>query len=366
MKDLVEKLGPNIVPLKVGSTVEAVVASKTRNRIVVNVNDVCMGIIPEKEFSTEVYDLRTGDKVLAYLIDIENDEGFAVLSLRRADKERVWQNLKDKMDSGETVKVKVLEANRGGLIVQFGNIEGFLPISQLFQKFIISKNDPSQIIEKLRKLVDKVIEVKIINIDKSSNKLIFSEKEAGGGNQKEKIMDMYKVGDRVKGKVTAVVPFGLFMDLGDAEGLVHISEISWDRVSEINKLFKAGDNIDVEIISLENGKISLSIKRLIPDPWLKAVKKYESEKSYEGKVTRITPFGAFIELDENITGLVHISEMLNKAKESKTSKVEDVFEIGKKYTFKIIEIKPDSHRVSLTLLDGKIDSKTEKSSKKEK
>lgn len=347
MKDLVEKLGPSIIPLKEGTTLEVEIISKTRNRILVNVNNLCEGIIPEKEFSTEVFDLKAGDKVLAYLLDLENDEGYSVLSLRRADKERIWQNLKEKMDSGENVKVKVLEANRGGLIVQYGNIEGFLPLSQLYQKYVISKNEPNQIIDKLRNMIDKILEVKIINLDKSTNKLIFSEKEVGQKDHKEKMAKLYKVGDKLKGKITAIVPFGLFVDLGEAEGLVHISEISWERVSDINKIHTLGEEVEVEVISLENGKISLSIKRLMPDPWVKAVAKYKVGDEVVGKVIRITPFGAFAELDDQITGLVHISELFVKEKDNKNVRIEEILEIGKEYPFKILEIKSDAHRVSL-------------------
>lgn len=353
MKDLVEKMGTNLVPIKQGSTYEVVVVSKTRNRIVVNVSDFTLGIIPEKEFSSEVYDLKPGDKILAYLLDMENDEGFAVLSLRRADRERIWQTLKTKLESGESFKVKVQEANKGGLIVLYGSIEGFIPISQLSQKYSIPRNDPSQMYGSLKKMVDKILEVKVINMDQANNKLIFSEKEANQFNQKEKIKDMFKVGEKVKGTITAVVPFGLFVEFGGSEGLVHISEISWDRITDINKLFKVGDEVETEIIDLENGKISLSIKRLMSDPWLKAVEKYKPNDIIEGTVSRITPFGAFVELDQKVTGLMHISELAKSTNDKKANKMEDVLEIGNKYSFKILNIENSAHRISLSLHEEK-------------
>jgi len=367
MKELVEELGANIVPLKVGSTLEVTIISKTNSRITVNVNDVCQGIIPEKEFSTEVFDLKPGDKIVAYLLNLENDEGFAVLSLRRADKERIWQNLDEKLKAGDKLKVKIKEANKGGLIAQYGSIEGFIPLSQLNQKYIIDKNDPSLIINSLRKLTDKIMEVKVISIDKANNKLIFSEKEVNQAMMAEKIKKIYQIGNKIKGKITAIVPFGIFVNLGEIEGLVHISEISWDRVNDIKKLFKVGDEIESEIIDLDNGKVSLSLKRLEADPWLKAVEKYKTGEEIKGKVTRITPFGAFIELDDKVTGLVHISELAAGSHEKIQPKIDEILELGKIYNFKIVDIKPEVHRVSLSLLEEKAkpkETKPKKASKK--
>lgn len=355
MKDLVEKLGPSLIPLKIGTTTEVEVVSVTRNRIIVNVKDFFMGMIPEKEFSVETMELKPGDKILAYLIDLENQDGYAVFSLKRADKERVWQTLRQKLDSKEAVKVKAIDANRGGLVVQYGNIEGFVPISQLSTHYysFSSKSDTTQMISELRKLIDKILEVKIISIDQTDNKLIFSEKEVSQANQKEKIKELFKVGSRVKGKISGIVQFGLFINLGEAEGLVHISEISWERVSDLNKMFKVGQEIEVEVISIENGKISLSIKRLTSDPWLKSVEKYKIGQELEGEITRITPFGAFVKLDEEISGLVHISELALQAKDKKVAKLEDVLTIGNKYKFKILSIEPEAHKVGLTLSSDK-------------
>ena len=366
MKDLIEKSGISLVPLKVGSTYEVEIISKTRNRVMVNVNNLCLGVIPEKELSAEVVDLKPHDKILAYLIDLENDEGYAVLSLKRADRERVWQMLKDKMEKNEPVKVKVSDANRGGLIVQYGSIEGFLPISHLAQKYTITPNESYKVIKALRESIDKIIEVKIINLDQANNKLIFSEKEISQAHQKEKIKKLFQVGSKVEGKITAIVPFGLFVDLGEVEGLVHISEISWQHVSDLNKMFKVGDIVQTEVIDTQNGKISLSIKRLLPDPWVKSIEKFKEGDEIEGVVTRITPFGAFVEINKDITGLVHISELSEGEKSNQVVHIEEVLALGEKSKFKIKKIEKDSHKISLTPVETDKPSAKKKSSAKAK
>jgi small subunit ribosomal protein S1 len=366
MKDLIEKSGVSLVPLKIGSTYEVEIISKTRNRVLVNVNNLCLGIIPEKELSAEVVDLKPHDKILAYLIDLENDEGYAVLSLKRADRERVWQMLKDKMEKGESVKVKVVDANRGGLIVQYGSIEGFLPISHLAQKYTIAPNESYKVIKALRESIDKIIEVKIINLDQANNKLIFSEKEISQAHQKEKIKKLFQIGAKVDGKITAIVPFGLFVDLGEVEGLVHISEISWQHVNDLNKMYKVGDAIQTEVIDTQNGKISLSIKRLLPDPWVKAVEDFKEGDEVDGTVTRITPFGAFVELNKDVTGLVHISELAEGEKANQAVHIEEILALGKKCKFKIKKIEKDSHKISLTPIETNKTNTKKKSSSKEK
>lgn len=365
MKELMEKSGSSLVPMKIGSTYEVEIISKTRNRVLVNVNGLCLGIIPEKELSAEIVDLKPHDKILAYLIDLENDEGYAVLSLKRADRERVWKMLKDKMEKGESVKVKVNDANRGGLIVQYGSIEGFLPISQLAQKYTVSPNETYKIVRELRGLIDKILEVKIINLDQSNNKLIFSEKEISQAHQKEKIQKLFKIGNKIEGKITAIVPFGLFVNLGEAEGLVHISEISWQHVSDLNKLFKVGDKVKTEIIDIHSGKISLSMKRLTPDPWVKATEKFKEGDVVKGTVARITPFGAFVELNDQITGLVHISELGDTKKTNQVVHVEEILALGNVYKFTIKKIEKETHKINLSYVVEK-KSVAKKSSTKKK
>lgn len=349
MQDLVEELGAKLVPIKEGAIVEVTILAKSRNRILVDVAGLIHGIILDKEFSVDVNELEPGDTLLAYVLTAENDEGYAVLSLRKADKERFNQRINKKFEEKETVKVKIKQANKGGLIAEYGGLEGFLPVSQLSNEHYPKVgDDKKKILDKLAKFVGQDLVVKIINYDKDQNKLIFSEK-AALTNEIEGIIKQYKVGQALDGVISGIVDFGLFVDLGKIEGLVHISEVSWDRVDNLKSLYKIGDKIKVQIISIDENKISLSIKRLLPDPWLDKVKKYQTGDIIEGEVERITPFGVFIHLSNKVSGLIHISELANKLKNGK--KMEEILAIGKNYKFVITSIEAPTHKINLALAE---------------
>lgn len=358
MEKLIKELGDNLLPFAEGDTVEATVLAVGGNRIWVDVSGQSLGFIPEKEITSKT-GLKAGDKIFCTVIYMEDDAGNVVLSMKRADREKYWVELEQKFESGEPAIIKITDANKGGLMTDSGGIQGFLPVSQLSpEKYPrVSGGDKDEILNRLRKFIGQEMAVKVINCDRESNKLIFSEKAVKANEVKEKI-DKYKVGDKVTGRITGIVDFGLFVSLDhQIEGLVHISEVSWSRVSDLNKLYKVGDEIPVMIISVDDGRISLSVKRMLPDPWVKAASKYKIGDVVSGEVTKITPFGAFVSLDEEIDGLVHISEL-------SADHVLDpgqVVELGKEYQFKIISIEPDSHRLGLSL---KVDE--EKEDKKDK
>ena len=348
MEELAEVFSNKIIPFKVGDIVEVKILEIKRNKILVEVAGFLLGFIPEKEFSPEMGGIKVGEKTLAYILTLENDDGSCVLSLRRADKEKVAKILEDKFSSGGVLTVKCSDANRGGLLVSFGEYEGFLPVSQLASSHYpkVSSGDKDEILEKLRKLVNQNMQVKILTFEPGQGKLIFSEKAAGDTVQAEKIKS-YKVDDEKEGEITGVVDFGLFISLGDVEGLVHISEVSWDRIDNLKDLYKVGQKVKVKIISIENNRISLSIKKLLPDPWIKEIEKYKIGEVFSGEVTRITPFGAFVSLGD-VDGLAHVSELGEKV-----TNPSDVLELGKKYQFKIISIEPDLHKLSLSLVEEK-------------
>jgi len=367
MKDLAEDFAAKLVPFKEGDVIEVKIIEASRSRILVDVAGLCLGIIPEKELSPEMGEAKVGDKILAYVLVLENKDGYCVLSLKRADKERVTKTLEEKFQSGGILTVKCHDANRGGLLCAFGEYEGFLPVSQLSSSHYpkVSSGDKDEILGKLRSLLNQNLQVKILSFEPQNNKLIFSEKAAGDVVQQEKIKN-YQIGQVLEGEITGIVDFGLFVNLGEVEGLVHISEVSWEHVANLNDLFKVGQKVKVQIISTENNRLSLSLKRLIEDPWLKLVKKYKVGEIIEGEVTRITPFGAFVAFD-NLDGLVHISEMGEKI-----STPSDVVEIDKKYRFKIIAIEPELHKLNLSMKDldtkktAKIEKKETKTAKKTK
>lgn len=345
MAELVEETGQSLIPFRQNDVVEVVITSKTKNRILVDVQGLCLGFIPEREFSYDFAELNVGDKVLAYVLSLENDEGYVVLSLRRADRERIWRTLQEKMDSGELLSVKVTQANRGGLIVQFGDVEGFLPVSQLSTAHYprVTGGDKDKILSKLNELVNQMLRVKVIAFDRNANKLIFSEKAAGDALQEEKAMQ-FTVGQHIQGRVTGIVDFGVFVNLGEFEGLVHISEISWDRVDDPRKLFTVGQEVEVVVIGIENGRVSLSIKRLTPDPWNTEAGKLKVGDEVEGAITRVTPFGVFVKLTDRLEGIVQVSEIAEG-----TNDPHSVVKEGEKKKFKVLTIEPEARKVTLSL-----------------
>ncbi len=367
MAELVEQAGSSLIPIHQGDVIEVVINSITKNRILVDVQGLCLGFIPDREFSYDVKELKSGDKVLAYILSLENDEGMVVLSLRRADRERVWRTLQEKMDSGELISVKVTQANRGGLIVQFGDVEGFLPVSQLSTAHYprVTGGDKDKIFNKLNDLVNQLLRVKVIAFDRNSNKLIFSEKAAGDALQEEKA-SQFEVGQKVKGKVTGVVDFGLFVNIGEFEGLIHISEVSWDRVDDLRKLYNPGDEVEAMVISNENGRVSMSIKRLTSDPWNKEIENIKVSDNLEAEVTRVTPFGVFVKITDRLEGIVQVSEISNESNDPHQFVKE-----GDKKTFKVLTIEPDSRKITLSLKQAEQSESSEpketkkKSSKKE-
>lgn len=360
MEELSESYANRLVPFKVGDIIEVKVMEILKTKIVVDVAGFYMGFIPEKEFSPDMSEVKVGEKILAYILSLENGDGFCVLSLRRADKEKVSKILDEKFASGGILTVKCNEANRGGLLCSFGDYEGFLPVSQLASSHYpkVSSGDKEEILGKLRTLLNQNFQVKILSFEPSNSKLIFSEKAAGDVAQQEKIKK-YKVGDDLDGEITGIVDFGLFVSLGDVEGLIHISEVAWEHIDDLKAKFKVGDKVKVRIISMDNNRISLSIKALLVDPWIKSVEKYEIGTQVTGEVTRITPFGAFVSLGE-VGGLVHISELGDKV-----TTPSEVLEVGKSYQFKVISVEPELHKLSLTMKDV-TEKKSKKSAKSEK
>jgi len=343
---MIEELGDDVFPLKVGELKEVNVLAVTGNKIWVDVAGISLGFIPEKEMS-DVSEVKVGDKILAYVISLENEEGNVVLSLKRADRERYWFDLEKKLKDNEALSIKITEANKGGLIAEYAGIQGFLPVSQLSPDHYprVQGGDREEILTRLNSLVGEVMHVKIITCERETGKLIFSEKSAQETETRSKLSQL-KVNQNVKGRITGIVDFGLFVSLGEGiEGLVHISELSWGRVTDIGKIYKVGQEVEVLVISNDGSKISLSIKRLTGDPWAESVKHLKVGQEVDGIVTKITPFGAFVNLDKDIDGLVHISEL----SDDHITDPGKVVNLGDKYKFKILSIEPESHRLGLSL-----------------
>lgn len=347
MAALVEEYGPAIIPFRQSDIVEVEVTGVSKQRILVNVQDLALGFIPQREFSTDSSMVEVGQKLLGYILSPENEDGYVVLSLKRADRERLWRTIAEQSTSNAVLSVKISDANKGGLVIDYGGIEGFLPISQLSSsQYARLAGHGGDLESKLRGLVGQMLRVKILSYDERARKLIFSEKAAGQPETSDRLKEL-AVGQKLDGTVTGVVDFGLFVEIGGIEGLVHISEVSWERVEDLRKLYKPGDKVAVEVIAVDDQRVSLSIKRLLVDPWLESVKKYEVGKRVEGTVTRITQFGAFVRLDPVIEGLVHVSEIIDRESEPQQT-IEQILEAGKVYPFIILSIDPAAHRIALS------------------
>ncbi|MDO8444296.1 MAG: S1 RNA-binding domain-containing protein [bacterium] len=346
MESLIEEMGDRLLPFAEGEMVEAKVLAVAGNRIWVDVAGQSLGFIPEKEITSKT-GLKLGDVVFATVISMEDEEGNVVLSMKRADREKYWLEMENAFKSGDAISVKISDANKGGLISDVGGILGFLPVSQLAPAHYprVTGGDKDEILNRLRQYIGEEFNVKVITCEKETNKIIFSEKAVKAAEVKQKI-DKFKVGDTVKGKITGIVDFGLFVSIDpEIEALVHISEISWTRVSDLHRLFKVGDEIETMVISVDDGRVSLSAKRLLPDPWVKAASKYKVGDKVSGEVTKITPFGAFVSLDPEIDGLVHISELSRE----RIVDPGQIVDLGKSYEFKIISIEIENHRLGLSM-----------------
>jgi small subunit ribosomal protein S1 len=334
---------------KVGDVVKGKVIAASRREVRIDIEGVTTGVVRGRELFAEssIYkNLKAGDEVEATVIDLENENGDLELSFRFAGQQRAWEDLRKMFTTGEVIAVKILEANKGGLIVSVSHITGFLPVSQLSPDHYprVSGGDKSKILEKLKTYIGESMDVRVIDVNERENKLIVSEKAVWEERQKD-IISRYKVGDTVEGEVTALADFGAFVKFEALEGLVHISEIAWQRIDHPRDLLKVGETVKAEIIGIEGSKIFLSMKKLVEDPWKSVEEKYKIGEIVKGKVLKINPFGFFVELDPEIHGLAHISELSAKP----VTDISTVGKIGDVLDFRIVSIEPKEHRLGLSI-----------------
>jgi len=334
---------------KVADVVKGTVISISKNEIRVDINGYKTGVVRGREIFAEAgeyVDLKPGDEVEATVIEMENELGEVELSFRYAGQQRAWDTLRKMIDTGEVIPAKIIEANKGGLLVRVNHVSGFLPVSQLSPDNYprVAGGDKIKILEKLKSFVGTSMNVKIIDVNEREEKLIVSEKAVWEEAQKG-VLDKYKIGDVVEGVITAIADFGVFVKFDNLEGLVHISEIAWQRIDHPRDLVKVGETVKAEVIGIEGSKIFLSMKKLIQDPWKRVGDKYKIGDVVEGKVLKVNPFGFFVELDRDIHGLAHISELSKKP----VKNVTDIAKIGDTKKFKIVSIEPEQHRLGLSL-----------------
>lgn len=322
-----------------GSTINGKVLSVKKNEILIDMGPHGVGLVPRREIGFgKKYNVS--DEVVASVIDPELPNGQALLSLRKAAKERGWDEIQKVVEEGRTLTVTPYEANRGGLLIEFEGVRGFMPVSQLSTEHYPRTSDKDEILRRLRTMIGTELNAQIIDADQKGNKLIFSEKEAVKDGLADRLTSL-KVGDIVEGTVTGVVDFGAFVNVDGIEGLVHISEISWERVAQVSDKLKVGDKIKAKIISIDKDRLSLSIKQTTPDPWLKEAEQFHVGDTVEGTITRITPFGAFVQISPAVEALVHISEL------GEGGNPEKVFTQNEKRQFVILEIDADSRKIRL-------------------
>lgn len=341
---------------QIGETVKGTVISVGRNEVRVDVGGLAVGLIRGPEMDKHA-DLRVGDEVEASVIELDNEFGELELSLKGAGRKRSWDKIKELLTAGTVLNVKVLDANKGGLITRVEGVPAFVPVSQLSPTNYprVAGGEKNKIQEKLKQLIGQSIDVKILDVNEEEEKVVVSEKAVWETKQ-ESILSKFKVGDNVEGDVTAVTDFGAFVRFDtNLEGLVHISEIAWQRIDHPRDVLKIGDHVRAEIINIEGSKIFLSMKKLVDDPWKSVAKKYEINQWVKGRVLKINPFGLFVELDPDIHGLAHISELAAKP----VKDVNEIARVGDEFEFRVITIDAEAHRLGLSLRKLKEDEKEE-------
>ncbi len=340
---------------EVGDVLPAVVIDIAAHSILLDLGSFGTGIVLGKEMkdgllSTKV---KLGDEVVATLIDLENEDGYIELSIREASYEKAWEDIEAKRSNKDVVATKVLEANKGGLMVEINGITGFLPVSQLSSEHYprVEDGDKNKILELLKRLISQELSVRILDVDRLAEKLIVSEKAAQSERDRA-LIGQLAVGDIIEGEVSGVVDFGAFVKFEPEgarkgqklEGLVHISELAWQLIDNPREIVKTGDHVRAKVIGVEDTRISLSMKVLKEDPWANVKDRYTVGDAVTGKVDKINHFGAFVYLDQDIHGLAHISEF-HEVFPGK--KMEELFTVGQEYQWKILSIEPRTHRMGL-------------------
>ena len=355
---------------RTGEVVKGTVLDIASNTLYIDLGPLGVGIV----FGRELMDAqetfrhaRTGDTVEAVVLEPENDDGYVELSLRSASEERAWEDLREKEMKGEIFPVQILEANKGGLILRVNGITGFLPVSQLSAEHYprVEGGDKQKILERLKQYIGQAFNVRVITTDKREGKLIVSEK-AAMPPETQQALEKLTEGTVVDGRVSGVVEFGVFIKFAwegiELEGLVHISELAWQRIDNPNDFAKVGQAAGAMVISVDGTRISLSMKRMREDPWLSVDKKYHVGDQMEGELLKVTPFGAFVKLDEDIHGLAHVSELTD----DETLKPEEIVKVGEKRVFRIISIEPAEHRLGLSLKPESKEKKAKAAKKRKK
>jgi small subunit ribosomal protein S1 len=339
-------------PPGTGDLVEGSVIAVDKNGVYIDLHPFGTGIIYGREYMAVrdiVKKINVGDIVAAKIVEQSNKDGYIELSLKEAKQALTWSDAERMMKEKQILELPIVEANKGGLIVTWQGIQGFLPASQLKSDHYprVMDGDKDRILEELKKLVGQKLFLTIIGTQPKEGKLIFSEKNPGE-KDREKIVGKYAVGDILDGEITGIVDFGVFVKVEDGlEGLVHISEIDWGLVEDPRALFKVSDKVKVKVIEVKEGKISLSIKALKENPWVEASKKYKKDQMVDAVVIKFNRHGALASIEEGVAGLVHVSDFGSE------EKLRANIELGKSYPFKITLFDPKDQKMALSFTGEK-------------
>lgn len=345
-------LTASVTPPSVGDVVEGPVISIEKNGVYINLHPYGTGIIYGREYINArdvIKKVNIGDSIAAKVISLDHEEGYVELSLKEAKQALIWSEAEEAIRDKKPYDVMVVDANKGGLIMSWQGIQGFLPASQLKAEHYprVTDGDKDKILDELRKLVGKKLAVMIITALPKEGKLIFSEKSPET-KEKEKIVGKYQVGDEVEGTITGIVDFGIFVKVEEGlEGLVHISEIDWGLVEDPRNLYRVNEKVKVKVIDVKEGKISLSIKALKENPWKGAEKRYKKDDMVQAVIIKFNKYGALASVEEGIAGLVHVSEFGGE------DKLRQALELGKSYSFKISLFDPKDQKMTLSFVAKK-------------
>lgn len=337
--------------LQYGDTVDGVIMHIDRDEILVDIGSKAEGVVPAKEMQSllpeERAALKVGDEVLVFVVQPEDKEGRAVLSLDKARQEKSWRRLQQQFEAGEVLQARVINYNKGGVLVNLDGVRGFVPASQVSG---ISRGSDSQKQSDMAKLVGSTLTLKIIEINRARNRLILSERQAVQEvreARKDEILDTLREGDVREGTVTSITDFGAFVDIGGADGLVHLSEISWSRVKHPGEVLKVGDKVKVYVLNIDSDRkrIALSIKRTQEEPWQTISGRYELGQLVEATITQLASFGAFARLEDGVEGLIHVSEM----GDGRIQHPREVVKEGDTVPVRIIRIDPARKRIGLSM-----------------
>jgi small subunit ribosomal protein S1 len=339
---------------KEGSIVEGTVSAIGRARVYVDISPFGTGLIYGREYMNARDILRKvspGDTIASKVVLAENEDGYIELSLKEARQALIWADAESAVKNATILSLEVKEANKGGLIIDWQGIQGFLPASQLSSEHYprVSDGDKDKILTALNELIGKHLSVVMITADPKEHKLIFSEKGMQEKEEKEEKINKYDVGNVVKGEVTGAVDFGVFVKLEPGlEGLVHISELDWGLVEDTKALYKIGDTVDVKVIEVKDDKISLSIKQLKENPWVTATNKYKKDQIVDGVVIKYNKHGALASIEEGVAGLVHVSEFETE------EKLKASLSLGSVYKFKITLFEPNEQKMTLSFKEANL------------